>query len=185
MQASLWLAAGIESAVILAGAYPSLTVSKIVLEALLFEGSGRGIRITRARLLGIVLVVLGASLRIWCYRTLGKHFTFVLSMKKDQELVTTGPYSVVRHPSYTGGVMVAIAIVLLYATDGSWMRESGLLRTPLGQLVFVTFIFVPEMATVIALARVKEEEEVLQKRYKRQWKDWAIQVPYLLIPGII
>ena len=106
-------------------------------------------------------------------------------MKEDQALVTTGPYSVVRHPSYTGMVLVAIAVVLFYATDGSWMRESGLLRTPLGQLVFTTFILVPEMATVIALARVKEEEAALQKRYKKEWKDWSIQVPYLLIPGMI
>ena len=179
------MAAGIESAVILARAYPSFTVSKIILEGLLFEGSGSGIRITRARLLGIILVVLGAGLRVWCYRTLGKHFTFVLSMKEDQALVTTGPYSVVRHPSYTGMVLVAIAVVLFYATDGSWMRESGLLRTPLGQLVFTTFILVPEMATVITLARVKEEEAALQKRYKKEWKDWSIQVPYLLIPGMI
>jgi protein-S-isoprenylcysteine O-methyltransferase Ste14 len=185
VQVCLWLAAGIESAVILARAYPSLTVSKIILESLLFEGSGSGIRITAASSLGIILAVLGASLRAWCYQTLGKHFTFVLTMKKDQTLVTTGPYSVIRHPSYTGLAMVVIAIALLHATDGSWMRESGMLRTPLGQLVFITFILFPVVGLVTLLARVKEEEAELRKQFKKEWEDWAIHVPYMLIPGII
>lgn len=185
LQVCLWLAAGIESAVILARAYPSFTVSRIILEIFLFEGSGSGIRITAARFLGIILAVLGARLRAWCYRTLGKHFTFVLTMKKDQTLVTTGPYSVIRHPSYTGLAMVVIAIALVHATDGSWMRESGMLRTPFGQLVFVTFILFPVVGIVTLLARVKEEEDELRKRYKKEWEDWVVHVPYMLIPGII
>ena len=185
MQVCLWLAAGIESAVILARAYPFLAISRIILESFLFEGSGSGIRITAANSFGIILAVFGASLRAWCYRTLGKHFTFVLTMKKDQTLVTTGPYSVVRHPSYTGLGMVVIAIALLHATDGSWMRESGMLRTSLGQLTFITFILFPVVGFVTLLARVKEEEAELRKRFKKEWEDWAVHVPYMLIPGII
>ena len=186
LQICLWLAAGIESAVILAKAYPSFAISRMILESFpLFEGSEGGIRITAASLFGVVLAVLGARLRAWCYRTLGKHFTFVLTMKKDQTLVTTGPYSVVRHPSYTGLGMVVVGIALLHATEGSWMRESGMLRTPLGQLVFVTFTLFPVVGIVTLLARVKEEEAELRKRFKKEWEDWVVHVPYMLIPGIV
>ena len=100
--------------------------------------------------------------------------------------MTTGPYSAIRHPSYTGLGMVAIAVALLHATDGSWMRESGMLRTSLGQLTFITFILFPVVCFVTRLARVKEEEAELRKRFKKEWdQGWAVHVPYILIPGIV
>jgi len=116
---------------------------------------------------------------------LGKHFTFQLTLKRDQTLVNTGPYAIVRHPSYTGLAIAVAASVLLHATDGSWIRESGVLRSPVGLLLSVVFIVYPVVGIVTLLARIQEEEEELKKRFKKEWEVWAAEVPYLLIPGII
>lgn len=48
----------------------------------------------------------GGILRLWCYSTMGRFFTFELTMSSDHYLVTTGPYSFIRHPSYTAAIML-------------------------------------------------------------------------------
>ncbi|OAX34700.1 ICMT-domain-containing protein, partial [Rhizopogon vinicolor AM-OR11-026] len=57
---------------------------------------------TPALIAGCCMCVIGAAVRSHCYRTLGRLFTFELSIRQDHKLVTSGPYSIVRHPSYTG-----------------------------------------------------------------------------------
>ncbi|CAJ0838843.1 2314_t:CDS:2 [Entrophospora sp. SA101] len=43
--------------------------------------------------------VFGALLRLWCYRSLDEFFTFDIKVQKDHKLITTGPYSLLIHPS--------------------------------------------------------------------------------------
>ncbi|KAF8127726.1 hypothetical protein EV363DRAFT_1418389, partial [Boletus edulis] len=57
---------------------------------------------TPAFTIGILLCVFGGLLRVYCYRALGAHFTFELSIRPTQALVTHGVYGIIRHPSYTG-----------------------------------------------------------------------------------
>ncbi|KAF8653400.1 hypothetical protein AX14_008306, partial [Amanita brunnescens Koide BX004] len=58
-----WSTALAESAVIVANAYPSLPISKIILERLLLGGDGSQIRFTTAAAVGIGLAVAGGALR--------------------------------------------------------------------------------------------------------------------------
>ena len=58
----------------------------------------------------------GGLIRYKCYRTLGSMFTFEMSIRKDHILVTSGPYAIVRHPSYTGIILVAIAVSLVHGS---------------------------------------------------------------------
>jgi protein-S-isoprenylcysteine O-methyltransferase Ste14 len=51
---------------------------------------------------GIALMWAGFALRAWAVRTLGRFFTVEVTVESDQTLVDTGPYSRLRHPSYTG-----------------------------------------------------------------------------------
>ena len=57
---------------------------------------------------GIVVFVLGAALRWWSIITLGRYFTADVEVRSAQAVVRTGPYRLVRHPSYT-----AILVMLL------------------------------------------------------------------------
>lgn len=67
---------------------------------------------------GVLLIFLGSMLRRYCWRTLGEYFTGDVSVKPDQPIISSGPYRLVRHPSYTAGMMMYIGIGFAL---GSWL----------------------------------------------------------------
>jgi protein-S-isoprenylcysteine O-methyltransferase len=67
---------------------------------------------------GVSLILLGSLLRRYCWRTLGQYFTGDVRARSDQPVIRTGPYSLVRHPSYTAGMMMFIGIGLGL---GNWL----------------------------------------------------------------
>lgn len=66
---------------------------------------------------GVALILLGSLLRRYCWRTLGQYFTGDVRARPDQPVIRAGPYRLVRHPSYTAGMMMFIGIGLAL---GSW-----------------------------------------------------------------
>ncbi|KAJ5139412.1 Phospholipid methyltransferase [Penicillium bovifimosum] len=64
----------------------------------------------------LLLVYVGAYVRLSAYGGLGKFFTFHLTV--PDHLVTTGIYRWVQHPSYTGAALVAIGITALFTRWG-------------------------------------------------------------------
>ncbi|PFH45074.1 hypothetical protein AMATHDRAFT_72002 [Amanita thiersii Skay4041] len=168
-----------ETAVVIARVYPSALISKKILSLLLWSGrDGRSIQLTKTRSLWCAVALIGSYLRLLCYRELGRHFTFELALLKNHRLVTTGPYSIVRHPSYTTGVLNNIAIIFIHGMRGSWVRESGLLNTIVGKVA-------GGGGMIGVSGRMLNEEEMLRKEFGSQWDEWAEKVPYKLIPGII
>jgi protein-S-isoprenylcysteine O-methyltransferase Ste14 len=61
---------------------------------------------------GAVVALSGIALRAWSVKTLGQYFTYVVQVSSDQKVVETGPYRLLRHPSYTGGALTGIGIGL-------------------------------------------------------------------------
>lgn len=51
---------------------------------------------------GAVLCVAGLAFCIWARFTLGRNWSGVVTFKGGHELITRGPYALVRHPIYTG-----------------------------------------------------------------------------------
>ena len=47
---------------------------------------------------------------------MGRLFTVERSIRKDHLRVTSGPYAIVRHPSYTGLLIVYIGMILIHGT---------------------------------------------------------------------
>ncbi|OJA20358.1 hypothetical protein AZE42_12755 [Rhizopogon vesiculosus] len=141
--------------------------------------------ITSPFLIGTALVVTGGSIRWWCFRTLGRFFTFELSVRKEHQLVKTGPYAIVRHPSYTGVIMQLIGVPILHGSQTSWLRDSGALDTFPGLKQFVLLWLAIEIAITIMLPlRISREEEVMKSHFGDEWKRWAKEVRYRLIPGV-
>jgi protein-S-isoprenylcysteine O-methyltransferase Ste14 len=62
--------------------------------------------------LGVALTLAGAALRVWSVAVLGRYFTYVVRVAPDQKVVDTGPYRWVRHPSYSGALLMAAGIGL-------------------------------------------------------------------------
>lgn len=81
----------------------------------------------------------------WVLRSLGRNVSETVLTKRDQELVTGGPYRWVRHPLYTTGIALLGAIGLML---GSWFV-----------LIFDALVLLLMRFVVIPM----EEEALLQK----------------------
>jgi protein-S-isoprenylcysteine O-methyltransferase Ste14 len=55
---------------------------------------------------GLVVQAAGLALRAWSMRTLGDSYTRTLRTGAEQAVITTGPYRLVRHPGYTGSLLI-------------------------------------------------------------------------------
>ena len=53
-----------------------------------------------------IMIAFGLILRIWAVLSLGRWFTWNVTVQPGQILVTEGPYRVIRHPSYMGAWLV-------------------------------------------------------------------------------
>ncbi len=61
---------------------------------------------------GLVIAWAGLALRLWAVLALGRSFTTKVQVTAEQRLVTTGPYKLVRHPSYLGLMILLVGIGL-------------------------------------------------------------------------
>lgn len=87
----------------------------------------------------------------------------IIQVEKEQQVITTGPYAIVRHPMYTGLLLTLLFTPL--ALGSYWALIFFLLSIP-------TTIF-----------RIKKEEEVLL-RDMPGYKDYCLKTRYRLIPSI-
>jgi protein-S-isoprenylcysteine O-methyltransferase Ste14 len=55
---------------------------------------------------GLALMVLGIFLRQWSIALLGGFFSAQVSVQEGQTIIRNGPYRYIRHPSYTGAIMI-------------------------------------------------------------------------------
>jgi protein-S-isoprenylcysteine O-methyltransferase Ste14 len=60
---------------------------------------------TLTALAGFLVTLAGGIVRAWAIRALGVYFTRSVQVSADQTVVETGPYRLIRHPSYSGGIL--------------------------------------------------------------------------------
>jgi len=66
---------------------------------------------------GLVFVIAGSLLRRHCWRMLGASFTGDVQARAGQRIITAGAYTLLRHPSYTAGIVMNAGAGLAL---GSW-----------------------------------------------------------------
>ncbi len=115
-----------------------------------------------ASLIGVVLCGIGIAYAIYARAYLGRNWGMPMSVKKDAELVTTGPYAQVRHPIYTG--------VLL-----------GILGSALVTNLWWIVIFVAAAGYFIYSAR--REEKLMQETFPDQYPAYKKRTN-MLIPFV-
>jgi len=116
------------------------------------------------RTAGLALLILGLAIRWTAILTLGTTFSTNVAIHATQTLRTTGPYRWVRHPSYTGMLVIFTAIGLY---ERNWISLAIVLIFPTAALLYR--IHVEEMALTEAFG-----EQYLHYR-KATWR---------LLPGI-
>ncbi|WEK45819.1 MAG: isoprenylcysteine carboxylmethyltransferase family protein [Candidatus Andeanibacterium colombiense] len=67
---------------------------------------------------GAAAAMAGLALAIWARVTLGRDWSVNVTLKEGHELVTGGPYALIRHPIYTAVILLVIGLFLLFETLG-------------------------------------------------------------------
>ena len=66
---------------------------------------------------GVALALAGAAFALWARFTIGRNWSGTITLKSEHELITRGPYSIVRHPIYTGLLLTLLGTALVV---GEW-----------------------------------------------------------------
>jgi len=114
--------------------------------------------------LGYVLFFIGMGILTWA-EAVNKFFgpTVRIQTDRGQTVIDAGPYAVVRHPGYVGGLLFSIGIAL-----------------SLGSL----WALIPAgVSSLVLVLRTKWEDETLQAKLSG-YKEYAQRVRYKLIPGV-
>ena len=61
---------------------------------------------------GVVMMWAGIGLRLWAVLTLGAFFRVTVVVQDQHQLVTAGPYRVLRHPGYAGSILTLVGLGL-------------------------------------------------------------------------
>jgi protein-S-isoprenylcysteine O-methyltransferase Ste14 len=67
----------------------------------------------RVLVAGVALTYVGIGLAIWARTVLGKNWSAMVTIKEGHQLVRTGPYSLVRHPIYSGLLLAVLGTALV------------------------------------------------------------------------
>jgi protein-S-isoprenylcysteine O-methyltransferase Ste14 len=71
------------------------------------------------RVVGVALIAGGLGLAVWARIYLGRNWGMPMTRKDEPELVTSGPYRLVRHPIYAGLLLGVLGTAL--ATNLYWL----------------------------------------------------------------
>jgi|SRR5262245_31672009 len=113
---------------------------------------------------GIVVMLGGLALRVWANRILGRFYTSTLRVTDRQRIVRQGPYKILRHPGYSG-------IILMWAGAGlataNWI---------------VTMVIILLMIASYRY-RILSEEAMLQAKFGEEYQAYATHT-WKLLPFI-
>ncbi len=115
-------------------------------------------------IIGLIMMVMGISFRVWSINVLDKYFTATVQIKNNHQLITTGPYAFIRHPSYLGAYLAIIGSTIF-------------LNTILGTILAITCMFYAYYKRICA------EEFTLVSAFGNLYKQYQNQttrmIPYL------
>jgi len=100
--------------------------------------------------LGLPLIVLGILVRLWASG-------FIM---KNKQLATDGPYAMMRHPLYTGNILILVGFALAAVLWWGYVL-----------VVILIALFYP--------ATIRYEDGKLHKIFGAEWESWAAGTPAL------
>ena len=112
---------------------------------------------------GFVLTLVGCLFAIWARVTLGGNWSGRATVKADHELIMSGPYSLARHPIYTGLLVAAAGTALAF---GEWRCVVGIV------LIVVAFVI-----------KIGQEEKLMLQTFPQAYPQYRRRVK-ALIPGV-
>src|SRR6516162_5480548 len=114
--------------------------------------------------LGAALTFAGFAFSIWARFVIAANWSSDVQLKRDHELIVAGPYRWVRHPIYTGVLLMFAGTALAV---GEWRA-----------------ILAVVMAAAAYWRKLRLEEEVMRREFGAAYAQYAAHVP-ALIPFMI
>jgi protein-S-isoprenylcysteine O-methyltransferase Ste14 len=105
---------------------------------------------------GNLITLFGIAFMIWARIYLGSNWSATVTLKKDHELIQSGPYALTRHPIYTGFILAAIGTAIIVG------EVRGILAVI---ILFYSFS-----------AKLRLEEAVLKKQFPDAYRDYESRV---------
>lgn len=136
---------------IVSGFFPFLRISYVVLHEPLM-------------IFSLILYTIGLLLRYVSILYLGKYFTRDVSIESKHELISSGPYTLLRHPLYVGLFLLTTSVPLFFGHMYVYVLTIILMSTVLNQ-------------------RMKLEEALLTEHFKESYTTWKSK-RYRFIPFI-
>jgi len=112
----------------------------------------------------VALTAAGLLFAVWARQYLGSNWSGTVSIKKDHQLITNGPYALVRHPIYTG---VLLALVGSGMAIGEWRAVLGL-----------------ALASLALWRKLRLEERLMHQQFGAAYQAYCWRVP-ALIPFVL
>lgn len=113
---------------------------------------------------GIGLIVLGSGISWIAVRQLGRYFTVVVAVRPVQPVIQSGLYRFLRHPSYSGQLLVYLGCAVA-----------------LTNLVSIPVVMVPIVAGYVV--RIIVEERALREKLGAPYAEYMTRT-FRLIPGV-
>ncbi len=110
---------------------------------------------------GFCLFASGLILRWYSIIYLGRYFTVNVAIAADHQLIESGPYRFIRHPSYTGGLAMLLGFSLC-----------------IGNLASLLVMVVPCVG--VYLWRIHVEEEALVQAFGGRYRDYMKRTKRLI-----
>jgi protein-S-isoprenylcysteine O-methyltransferase Ste14 len=121
-------------------------------------------QINSVTVIGFILLLVGICFRVWSINILGKNFTATVKITREHELIKTGPYKFIRHPSYLGAFVAIIGCPIFLNNTYT--------------------IFISCIAMIAAYYyRISVEEETLSDHFGKFYEDYK-KTTYRLLPLI-
>lgn len=110
---------------------------------------------------GILAAIVSFKLRWSAIAALGKFWSLHVEIRENHEFVQTGPFRIVRHPTYFSMVLELLSFGLIFSAW--WM------------LLVIPFLFIPAL-----ILRLRLEEPALVEKFGDTYRDYQRRVPMLI-----
>ncbi|MEI6822726.1 MAG: isoprenylcysteine carboxylmethyltransferase family protein [Bacteroidota bacterium] len=115
----------------------------------------------RIKLIGLIIIVLGVIFRFIAIKQLGRFFTVNVTIRNDHQLIQSGLYKYLRHPSYSGSLLSFLGFGV---SLNNWLS--------------IIFIIIPYFIAV--MYRISIEEKALTEQFGKQYIDYKKQTKRLI-----
>ena len=109
----------------------------------------------------IGIMVFGIAFRQYAITVLGAYFSPVIRVQEGQQLIQSGPYRYIRHPTYAGMLLAFYSAGLAL---GNW-------------IILAAFVLLPTIAIV---RRIKAEELMLERHFGKIYREYRLKTRALI-----